>query len=114
MLCKPTGASAADQGVRPTINADFAVAGKSIWHWAESPAPQDRKPLRTNVAQNVFVRQSGGCGGAGMGVKYLFISVMRDEGVLIPLVLKLHRHISAPPLATRMSSVYCQYLIINK
>src|ERR1035437_8165367 len=43
MLCKPTGASAADRGVRPTINADCAVAGKSMWHWARLPAPQNRQ-----------------------------------------------------------------------
>src|ERR1039457_3303652 len=38
---RPTGASAADQGVRPTINTDV-VTGKSMWHWARLPAPPDR------------------------------------------------------------------------
>src|ERR1039457_5594136 len=35
---RPTGASAADPGVRPTINTGV-VTGKSMWHWARLPAP---------------------------------------------------------------------------
>src|ERR1019366_1792738 len=37
---RPTGASAADQGVRPTSSADFSLPTKTLRHWAGVPAPQ--------------------------------------------------------------------------
>src|ERR1039457_6470830 len=37
-VSRPTGASAADQGVRPTKQVRLPVAEKSMWHWALVPA----------------------------------------------------------------------------
>src|ERR1039458_8519597 len=33
-VSRPTGASAADQGVRPTSKADLSVADKAMWHFS--------------------------------------------------------------------------------